>query len=136
DLAIALGVLAASRQIPDRRLGERCVLGELSLDGRVRSVRGVLAVALGAASRGRGALLVPRDNAAEARAVPDLDVLAVRDLAEAILWAKGRDPEPIHDSVPSLPDCDDPNPLGSIRGQESAKRALTIAAAGGHGVLF
>lgn len=136
DLAIALGVLAASRQIPDRRLHERCVLGELALDGRVRPVRGVLAVALATAASGRGALLVPRENVEEARAVGGIDVLSVRDLAQAVAWAKGRDPEP--ESSQAKP-ADKPaaeDPLASIRGQETAKRALVIAAVGGHGILF
>ena len=136
DLAIALGVLAASRQIPDRRLHERCVLGELALDGRVRPVRGVLAVALSTAAGGRGALLVPRENLAEAAAVGDVDVLCVRDLAEAVAWAKGRDPEsvPVEDAPDLAPLHEDP--LAAIRGQETAKRALVLAAAGGHGILF
>jgi magnesium chelatase family protein len=134
DLAIALGVLAASRQIPDRRLTERCVLGELSLDGRVRSVRGVLAVALAAAAYGRRALLVPRENAAEAQAVGELDVLAVRDLAEAVAWTKGRDPEPVSVAPWAAPPTEELH--GPIRGQETAKRALVIAAAGSHGILF
>jgi len=135
DLAIALGVLAGSRQIPDRRLSERLVLGELSLDGGVRSVRGVLAVALEAASRGGRGLLVPRDNAAEAAAMGELDVIAVRDLGEAVAWARGHDPER---TVAALPVCsaEPKDPLSEIRGQETARRALTIAAAGGHGILF
>jgi len=136
DLAIALGVLAASRQIPDRRLRERCVLGELALDGRVRPVRGVLAVALASAAHGRGALLVPRANLAEAAAVGGIDVLCVRDLAEAVAWAKGRDPqdEPCVAKPAEEPAAQDL--LASIRGQETAKRALVVAAAGGHGILF
>ena len=136
DLAIALGVLAASRQIPDRRLGGRCVLGELSLDGRVRSVRGVLAVALSAASSHGRALLVPSENAAEARAVGGLDVLAVRDLTEAVAWAKGRDPESAEQGAPAPSESVADAALDAIRGQETAKRALLIAAAGGHGILF
>jgi len=135
DLAIALGVLAGSRQIPERRLGERVVLGELSLDGGVRPVRGVLAVALEAARRGGRGLLVPCGNAAEAAAVGELDVMAVRDLAEAVSWARGRDPGPR--AAPPIAHSDAPDdPLAEIRGQETARRALTIAAAGGHGILF
>ena len=135
DLAIALGVLAGSRQIPDRRLSERLVLGELSLDGSVRSVRGVLAVALEAARRGGRGLLVPRDNAAEAAAVGELDVMAVRDLAEAVAWARGRDLERSV-AAPLACSAEPEDPLSEIRGQETARRALTIAAAGGHGILF
>jgi magnesium chelatase family protein len=114
------------------------VLGELSLDGSVRPVRGVLAVALEAARLGWRGLVVPRANAAEARAAGALEVVGVASLEETMAWARGQDvpqsdpsPEP-GASPPSAPR----DPLGEIRGQETAKRALEIAAAGGHGILF
>jgi magnesium chelatase family protein len=137
DLPIALGVLVASRQLAPRRLDGWCALGELSLDGSVRAVRGVLAVALAAESSAWCGLLVPRDNAAEARAPATAPVAAVTSLAEAIAWARGAD---LSDGVESgegtrrVELADDA--LGAIRGQETAKRALEIAAAGGHAILF
>jgi magnesium chelatase family protein len=138
DLAIAVGLLAATRQIPERRLAGRVVLGELSLDGGVRPVRGVLAVALEAARVGWQGLLVPRDNAAEAAAAGALEVAAVASLEETIAWARGQElpalpaPPPVA-AASSLAPSD---PLAEIRGQAAAKRALEIAAAGGHGILF
>jgi len=138
DLAIALALLVASRQIPAARLENRWVLGELSLDGRVRAVRGVLAVALEAERRGGRGLLVPRANAAEVLGTGARDLIAVESLEEAIAWAKGGPvpevPAPAVDP-PEVTDSSD-DPLGEIRGQELGKRALEISAAGGHGALF
>ena len=137
DLAIAVGLLAATRQIPERRLAGRVVLGELSLDGGVRPVRGVLAVALEAARLGWQGLVVPRDNAAEAGAAGALDVVAVASLAETIAWARGQAlPEAATPPPAAAPFAPSPDPLAGIRGQATAKRALEIAAAGGHGILF
>lgn len=139
DLAIALALLAASGQAPRQRLAQPVVLGELSLDGTVRPVRGVLSVALEAARRGWQRLVVPRANIGEARAAGSLEVVGVSSLAEAITWARtgatpGREPEPVEPLADAKgPDSD---PLREIRGQETAKRALEIAATGGHGILF
>jgi magnesium chelatase family protein len=137
DLAIAVGLLAATRQIPERHLAGRVVLGELSLDGGVRPVRGVLAVALEAARLGWQGLVVPRENAAEAGAAGALDVVAVASLAETIAWARGQAlPEAATPPAAAAPFAPSPDPLAGIRGQATAKRALEIAAAGGHGILF
>ena len=137
DLSIAVGLLAATRQIPERRLAGRVVLGELSLDGGVRPVRGVLAVALEAARLGWRGLLVPRENAAEAAAAGALEVVAVTSLEETIAWARGQaEPPPVALPADAAAPEAAPDPLAGIRGQATAKRALEIAAAGGHGLLL
>jgi magnesium chelatase family protein len=137
DLGIALGLLAASKQIPAKQLDGWVVLGELSLDGSIRSVRGVLAVALAAASGGWRGLVVPRDNAVEALAVGELEVVAVASLDEVIAWARGQGAPPLPEIPPAdLPAVCAPDPLREITGQIAAKRALEIAAAGGHGLLM
>jgi magnesium chelatase family protein len=137
DLGIALGLLAASKQIPGDRLEGWVVLGELSLDGSIRAVRGVLAVAIEATARGWKGLMVPRANEAEARAVGELEVVGVGELDEAIGWARGEwQPSPETRSAPLSEDIPSVDPLSGITGQLVAKRGLEIAAAGGHGLLM
>jgi magnesium chelatase family protein len=135
DLPIALGLLAASRQIPGERFSEWLVMGELSLDGSVRPVRGVLAAALAAASGRRRGVIVPRGNALEALAVGEIEVVGVESLGQAMDWGRGR-PAPAPPARSHTPLEDGTDPLAAIVGQPLAKRALAVAAAGGHGILF
>ena len=148
DLAIALGVLAASGQCRTARLEGTCVLGELALDGTVRPVRGVLPIATGLRRLGLRRLLVPEQNAAEARLVPDIEVVGCAHLSEAVAWADGRegsaparsrsaafDSIPRADIAPQADTSQGPD-LSQVYGQEAAKRAVAIAAAGGHHLLF
>lgn len=131
DLALALGILCANGQIPQTALGDQVVLGELGLDGRVHGVRGVLPMVLGAAREGRERFVVPWENVAEARLVPGVEVVGVRHLGEAFaLFAHGVVPEqPASHSVPHPRSGHD---LSQVGGQRQARRALEIAAAGGH----
>ncbi|MBW8353204.1 YifB family Mg chelatase-like AAA ATPase [Pseudomonas protegens] len=135
DLAIALGILAASVQVPALALDNIECLGELALSGEVRAVRGVLPAALAARKAGR-TLLVPRANAEEACLASGLEVIAVDHLLEAVAHFNGHAPIAAYVSD-GLQENHTPYPdLREVQGQLAAKRALLIAAAGAHNLLF
>ncbi|MGY4820082.1 YifB family Mg chelatase-like AAA ATPase [Pseudomonas chlororaphis subsp. piscium] len=135
DLAIALGILAASVQVPTLALENVECLGELALSGAVRPVRGVLPAALAARQAGR-TLMVPRANAEEACLASGLKVIAVEHLLEAVAHFNGHTPiEPY--ASDGLLYQNRPYPdLNEVQGQPAAKRALLVAAAGAHNLLF
>jgi magnesium chelatase family protein len=141
DLAMAVAVLVAHEVVPAAAVEGLVLVGELSLDGRVRAVPGVLPAAFAASRAGVKRLVVPAANVAEAALVPDLDVVGVADLAALLAYLTGEDAGPSlvrADGVPPPappPDVAAPD-LADIVGQAHARRCLEIAAAGGHHVFF
>jgi magnesium chelatase family protein len=135
DLPIALGILAASGQVPREKLDDCEFLGELALSGSLRSVSGVLPALLRARARGRK-VVVPRANAAEAALVSEVDVRVADTLAEVCGWLRGGQEL----ATPAGIDVDggvhDGPDLRDVRGQLQARRALEIAAVGGHHLLL
>lgn len=147
DLPIALSLMIADGALPPDRLDGTVCLGELGLDGRVRPIPGVLPGCLAAREAGARRVLVPPDNRAEAVAVPGLEVLSAPDLATAVAWARGEaELEPASRAGQQSAGCAHgadatlPPPgavdLAQVRGQALARRALEIAAAGGHHLLL
>jgi magnesium chelatase family protein len=135
DLPIALSILAASGQIPRERLAEHAAVGELALDGRLRPVGGVLALAEAARRAGLPRILCPARSAAEA-ALAGIEPVPLRHLADAAAYLRGeREPEPWVEGNGHPPEEPQPD-LSEVRGQERARRALEIAATGGHNLLL
>lgn len=138
DLPIALGLLATSGELRRRAIDDTVVLGELSLDGGINGIRGVLPIAIAARRLGLRRLLLPPQNAAEACVVDGLDVCVARSLPEALQALNH--PEQAERATVRLQPASVPAPsdgdLADVRGQLLPRRALEVAAAGGHNLLL
>jgi len=136
DLPMAIGILAASEQVPTGALDDTLFVGELGLDGELRQVRGVLPLALMAAAQGLTRVVVPDANGAEAAAAAGIEALTATRLSEVVDWLRGDRSLPSAVGVAPRVAPTAGADLSEVRGQHRARRALEIAAAGGHNLLL
>jgi len=137
DLPIAISVLTVSGSIDFQPTGQELFIGELALDGQLRPVSGVLPIALSAQQAGIKTLYVPEANANEAKLVDKLEVFPVKNLRQLLDHLEGKDAIiPLPSAELTFIDSETTNDMAHVRGQEQAKRALEIAASGGHNLLM
>ena len=139
DLPLALGILCASSLIPQEGLLDYLVLGELSLDGRVKPVNGSLPMAIAARQAGYKGIVVPYDNRREAAVVKDIPVIPVKTLAQVVDFFRGAatiEPEPSEATRLFTDESSYEIDFSEVMGQENAKRALEVASAGGHNLVM